>query len=79
MLLALDMASERDSPQFGTGRRRTAVAVTDVTDLIVDVAKQLEALNCKALAIKCDVTNLEQIEAMADQVQEKFGKINILS
>jgi 3-oxoacyl-[acyl-carrier protein] reductase len=54
------------------------VVVTDVSDSIFEVAKQIEALKSKTLSIKCDVTNIEQAENVKDKVFEKFEKVSIL-
>ncbi len=54
------------------------VVVTDVADSVFEVAKVLEALNVRALAIKCDVSNLEEVENVKTTVIEKFQKLDIL-
>jgi 3-oxoacyl-[acyl-carrier protein] reductase len=57
----------------------TAVAVTDI--LLDDVKKTAEAvkkLGCKSIAIKADITNKDEVTAMAKQVVNEFGKIDIL-
>lgn len=54
------------------------VVVTDVTDAIFEVSRQIEALNSKALPIKCDVSNYEQAKGVEEQVLEKFEKVDIL-
>ena len=48
------------------------VVVTDVTDAIFEVGKQIEALKSKALPIKCDVSNFDQAKSVEEQVLEKF-------
>jgi 3-oxoacyl-[acyl-carrier protein] reductase len=54
------------------------VAVTDIADSVFDVAKEIEALNVKAYAVKCDVSSFEQVENAKNQVLQKLGKIDIL-
>jgi 3-oxoacyl-[acyl-carrier protein] reductase len=54
------------------------VIVTDVAESVFEAAKELEALNVKSLAIKCDVSNPQQVEDAKKQALEKFQKIDIL-
>ena len=54
------------------------VVVTDVADSVFETAKEIETLNVAALAIKCDVSNLEEVQNTQKQVLEKFEKIDIL-
>ncbi|MBI3988554.1 MAG: 3-oxoacyl-ACP reductase FabG [candidate division NC10 bacterium] len=42
------------------------------------VAKEVEGLGRKALALKCDVAKVEEVEAMVKRTLETFGKIDIL-
>jgi NAD(P)-dependent dehydrogenase (short-subunit alcohol dehydrogenase family) len=41
-------------------------------------ARGLETLGVKALALACDVTKADQVEAMKDAVMRKFGRIDVL-
>jgi 3-oxoacyl-[acyl-carrier protein] reductase len=59
-------------------RNGAEVVVTDVTDAIFEVGKQIEALGSKALPIKCDVTDLEQAQDVEEKVIEKYERIDIL-
>jgi 3-oxoacyl-[acyl-carrier protein] reductase len=54
------------------------IIVTDVSDAVFEVAKQVEALKSKAFPIKCDVSNIEQAEDVKNKVLEKFEKVDIL-
>ncbi|MEM0078768.1 MAG: SDR family NAD(P)-dependent oxidoreductase [Nitrososphaerota archaeon] len=54
------------------------VVVSDITDLIFDVAKEIEALGSEALPIKCDVTNPNDVNKMVKTTLEKFNRIDIL-
>ncbi|MGD6852370.1 MAG: SDR family NAD(P)-dependent oxidoreductase [Candidatus Bathyarchaeia archaeon] len=54
------------------------VVVSDVVDAVSDVAKEIEALKVKSLAVKCDVSNLQQVEDAKKQAIEKFQKVDIL-
>ena len=42
------------------------------------VKAEIEALGVKCFAIKCDVTNVEEIKAMVAAVEAEYGKIDIL-
>jgi 3-oxoacyl-[acyl-carrier protein] reductase len=48
----------------GEGAKQTAAAV--------------EALGCKALAVKADITQLAEVKSLVEQSLKKFGKIDIL-
>jgi len=41
-------------------------------------AQKLEKLGVTALALACDVTKPEQVEAMKDAVMKKFGRVDVL-
>jgi len=55
------------------------VAVADISkDSAQSVAKEIRARKGQAIALKLDVTQLTQVEAMAQEVQEKRGQVDIL-
>lgn len=54
------------------------IIITDVSDTVFEVGKQIEALKSKALPIKCDVSKIEQADDVKNKVLEKFEKIDIL-
>jgi 3-oxoacyl-[acyl-carrier protein] reductase len=59
-------------------RKGATVVVTDVTDEIVGVVKQIETFGGKALPLKCDVTNPKETQTVVDKAIEKYGRIDIL-
>jgi 3-oxoacyl-[acyl-carrier protein] reductase len=59
-------------------RNGAEVVVTDVTDAIFEVGKQIEALGSKALPLKCDVTDFEQAQDVEEKVVGKYERIDIL-
>jgi len=59
-------------------RNGAEVVVTDITDAIFDVGKQIEALGSKALPIKCDVTEPEQAQEVEEKAAGKYERIDIL-
>jgi 3-oxoacyl-[acyl-carrier protein] reductase len=59
-------------------RNGAEVVVTDVTDAIFEVGKQIEALGSKALPIKCDVTDFEQAQEVEEKVIGRYERIDIL-
>jgi len=59
-------------------RNGAEVVVTDVSDEIFEVGKQIEALGAKALPMKCDVTELEQAQSVEERVAGKYDRIDIL-
>ncbi|MBW3017391.1 SDR family oxidoreductase [Candidatus Woesearchaeota archaeon] len=53
-----------------------------VSDLVVDdcqkVVDEIKQLGADALAVKCDVSNKSEVDAMVKSAIEKFGKIDVL-
>ena len=43
-----------------------------------ETVRAVEALGAKALAVRCDVSDAEQVDALAEAVLEAFGRIDIL-
>ena len=43
-----------------------------------ELKKELEKENIKVLPVKCDVTNTEEINNAANQIEKEFGKVDIL-
>lgn len=54
------------------------VVVSDISDKIADVVKEIESLGSEALAAKANVANSKETEEMAKMAVKKFGKIDIL-
>ena len=55
------------------------VAVARRQNLIDEVAAEIEKeFGVKTLAVRCDITDTAAVDAMVDQVMEKFGRIDIL-
>ena len=54
------------------------VVVTDVADTVFDTVKEIEKLGVNSLAVKCDVTNVQEVQSTQKQVAEKFKKLDIL-
>ena len=56
-----------------------AVVVTDINlDDVKLTAEDIKALGCKTMALKADVTNKDEVQAMVKQVISEYGKIDIL-
>lgn len=47
-------------------------------DKLDDVAREIEAMNRKVLAVACDVTKEDDVNSAVQQVMNTFGKIDIL-
>src|ERR1700752_2849325 len=47
-------------------------------DRLQEVAKRLEQGGAETLVVPCDVTDPEQVEAMAAAAAERFGRVDIL-
>jgi len=59
-------------------REGARIAVIDVTDKAFTVADEIKLLNGDSVAIKCDVTNWQEINNMVNDVVGKFGRIDVL-
>jgi 3-oxoacyl-[acyl-carrier protein] reductase len=59
-------------------RNGADVVVTDISDVISEVSKQIESLGSKAMSIKFDVSEYEQAKDFEKKVFEKFERIDIL-
>lgn len=47
-------------------------------DVTEQAAHKIEKLGVKALAVQCDVTKQDQVEAMRDAVMQRFGRVDAL-
>ena len=56
-----------------------AVAINDINlDDAKLTAEEVKALGCKSIALKADVTNKDEVQAMVKKVIDEYGKIDIL-
>ena len=56
----------------------TLVLMARRLERLVDFAKELEGMGVRALPVKCDVTNVADVNAAAKSVEEKYGKVDVL-
>lgn len=54
------------------------VVVADITNERFEVAKEIEAMGAQGLAVKCDVSKREEVEAMVEKCITEYGRIDIL-
>ena len=55
------------------------VAVARRQEMIDNVAKEIkETYDVETLAVRCDITDTENVDAMVDEVLAKFGRIDVL-
>ncbi len=59
-------------------REGAKVVVSDVTDKIHEVVKEIEALGSEALAVKANVSSSKDTEEIAKKTLKKFKRIDIL-
>ena len=59
-------------------RSGAEVVVTDVSDKIFEVGKEIESVGSKAFPVKCDVTDAKEAVAIEDKVLGKYERIDIL-
>ncbi|MFZ5352603.1 MAG: 3-oxoacyl-[acyl-carrier-protein] reductase [Bacillota bacterium] len=55
-----------------------AVNYTSNSKAAEEVAAEIEKLGCSAMAVKADVSNSEEVDALVNEVHSKFGSIDIL-
>ena len=56
----------------------TLVLLARRIERLVDFSKELETMGVDAYPIKCDVTKVEDVNAAAKEVEEKYGKVDVL-
>jgi len=54
------------------------VVVADITDKRFEVVKEIEAMGSQALAVKCDVSNKNDVDGMVREALNKFQRVDIL-
>jgi NAD(P)-dependent dehydrogenase (short-subunit alcohol dehydrogenase family) len=60
-------------------REGARIVITDINDqTIAKAVEEIKTLGVDAMGVKMDVTNKEQIVAMAAEVADKWGRIDIL-
>jgi len=61
------------------GKEGAKVVVNDLNlETANEVVKEIEANGGKAMAIKADITKLEEVEQMVEEVKKNFGSVDIL-
>ena len=56
----------------------TLVLMARRIERLEEFAKELEGMGVEALPVKCDVTNVAEVNNAAKVVEEKFGKVDVL-
>ena len=74
--MALEFAKE--GCNVAVAARTEAEGQSRLEGTIADTARELEALGVRALAVRCDVTDDAEIEAMVARTMQEFGRIDIL-
>ncbi len=54
------------------------VVVADITDKRLEIVKEIQAMGGQGLAVKCDVSKREEVEAMVEKCITEYGRIDIL-
>jgi NAD(P)-dependent dehydrogenase (short-subunit alcohol dehydrogenase family) len=63
----------------GFARSGADVAVSDIDDDgVKQTGEEIEALGCGVLVRHCDVSNREDVQALFEAVDERFGRVDIL-
>jgi 3-oxoacyl-[acyl-carrier protein] reductase len=59
-------------------RNGADVVVTDLSDEILNVGKELESVGSKAYPVKCDVTDLNEAQSIEEKILGKYDRVDIL-
>ena len=59
-------------------RAGAVVAVTDIADTVFETAKEAQKYRNESIAVKCDVSNLEEVTNAQKHVLDKLKKVDIL-
>ena len=63
---------------LGLAQSGADVAVTDLSDEIFNVSKEIESIGSKAFPVKCDVTDLKEAQVIEEKIVDKYERIDIL-
>jgi len=64
---------------IGFARYGADVAVADINDSgLASTLEQIQALGRKGIAVHCDISKQEDVEALFKQVDDTFGRVDIL-
>jgi NAD(P)-dependent dehydrogenase (short-subunit alcohol dehydrogenase family) len=75
---ATAMALAQGGAQVLCVGRSTEAAPSGLPGTIGDVARQIQDLDCCALAVPCDISREEEVEALAQRTVAKLGRIDVL-
>ncbi|MEM2911762.1 MAG: SDR family NAD(P)-dependent oxidoreductase [Candidatus Bathyarchaeia archaeon] len=59
-------------------RNGAKVVIIDISNKIFEVLKEIEKLGHDGLAVRCDVSNVNEVEKAVKEVLSKFGGVDIL-
>lgn len=59
-------------------RSQANVVVTDLSDEIFNVGKEIESVGSRAFPVKCDVTDLKEAQTIEKEIVDKYERIDIL-
>src|SRR5690349_22047137 len=63
--------------EFAASGARVAICARDEQEL-AQAGDDLQSRGADVMAVKCDVTNMTEVEAMMNRIRERFGKIDVL-
>lgn len=63
--------------EFAWNGARVAICARDEQEL-EEASGDLQGRGAEVMAIKCDVTNMPEVEQMVSRIRERFGKIDVL-
>jgi NAD(P)-dependent dehydrogenase (short-subunit alcohol dehydrogenase family) len=64
---------------IGFARHGSDIAAADINDAgMATTVEQITALGRKAIAVHCDISNPQDVDHLFEQVDETFGRVNIL-
>lgn len=63
--------------EFAANGARVAICARDEQEL-AQAGDDLQSRGADVMAVKCDVTNMTEVETMMNRIRERFGKIDVL-
>ena len=63
---------------LGLAQSGADVVVTDLSNEIYNVAKEIESIGSEAFPVKCDVTDLKEAQIIEEEIVDKYERIDIL-
>ncbi len=74
--MALQLA--REGASVAVAARTIEPAQSRIPGTIHETVKEIVQLGGRAIAVRCDVTQEEEVDALIEQVDKQFGRVDIM-